>query len=367
MKSIKTLKNIKDKKVLLRLDLNEPIKDGKTKDSFKIISSLPTIEFLLKKKAKVIILSHLGRDGDTLLPVYNKLSKKIKITFVKDEIGSKSLDEKINLLKSGEAMLLENIRTYKEEEKNDKVFSKKLANLADIYINDAFAVSHRSHASVVGVAKLLPSYAGFQLEREIKNLSVALDPKHPFLVIMGGAKTETKIPLIERYLKTADGVFIGGAIVNTFLKLKGIEIGKSTFDKEAKISKNTLNNKKLILPSTVILENKEEVRINQISKTDKILDIGVSSILEIAPLIKKAKLILWNGPLGWYEGGYTKSTKKLVDLLSETKSKVIIGGGDTAVFMANKKNSKNIFISTGGGATLEFLSKGTLPGIEVLK
>lgn len=367
MQNIKQIKNLKGKKVLLRLDLNTPFENGKVSSDFKITQSLETIKFLVQKKAKVVIVSHLGRSGDSLAPVFDILAKKIKISFIKDKMGTDILKEKVSAMKDGGVVLLENIRLYKEEEENDKVFAKKLASLCDVYVNDAFAVSHRSHASIVGVAKWLPSYAGFQLENEIKNLSVALNPKHPFLVVMGGAKTETKIPLIEKYLKIADNVFVGGAIVNTFLKLKGIEIGKSVFDSKAKVSKSVLNNKKLILPDTVILENKDEIHINQITKNDKVLDIGVKSILEIESLIKKAKLILWNGPMGWYESGYKKGTIELSNLLMNTKAKVIIGGGDTALFFDKKKNVKNIFISTGGGATLEFLSKGTLPGIKVLK
>lgn len=367
MKSIKSLKNLEGKRVLLRLDLNVPIEKNKITSTFKIEQSLKTIKFLRDKGASIIIISHLGRKGDTLLPVSKHLAKHIKFTFVKDEIGTKALFEQINKMKSKDVILLENIRIYKGEESGDKNFAQCLAEYADVYVNDAFAVSHRDHSSIVGVAKILPSYAGFQLEEETKNLSLALKPKHPFLVILGGSKTETKMPIVNRFIKNADTVFIGGILANNFFKFQGKEIGKSIHDEKIKIPKNVLNSKKLLLPWTVVLENGEEVNINQINKNDRISDIGVASILELEPLIKEAKLILWNGPMGWYESGYKKGTDVLINLLLKAKCHVVIGGGDTALFMKNKKISKNVFISTGGGATLEFLSKGTLSGIKALK
>lgn len=367
MKSIKSLKNLKGKRVLLRLDLNVPIEKNKITSTFKIEQSLKTIKFLREKGAMIIIISHLGRNGDTLLPVSKHLAKHIKFSFIKNEIGTKILSDKISKMKIGEVVLLENLRIYKGEEVNDKNFAQCLASLADIYVNDAFAVSHREHASIVGVTKFLPSYAGFQIEEEVKKLSLALKPKHPFLVILGGAKTETKMPLINKFIKNADSVFVGGILANNFFKFQGKQIGKSVHDKEIKIPKNILNNKKLLLPWTVSLKDGKEVNINQINENDKIYDIGIASILELKPLIKEAKLILWNGPMGWYESGYKKGTDTLMDLLVKAKGDVIIGGGDTTYFMKNRKIPKNIFLSTGGGATLSFLSNGNLPGIKVLK
>lgn len=270
-------------------------------------------------------------------------------------------------MKDGSVVLLENIRQYDGEENGDKKFAKELAGLADIYVNDAFGVSHREHASLTGVPKLLPSYAGLRLEDEVKNLSLALSPAHPFFVIFGGAKPETKLPLTARFLKIADHVFIGGVLANIFLKAKGYEIGKSVHDEDAKIPKNVLNNKKIVLPCSVVIENKKEVSVRDIKKTEKILDIGFKSLDEISLYIKSAKLILWNGPMGWYEFGQKAGTDKLIKMLLQSKSKIIIGGGDTAFFFEHKKIPKNVFVSTGGGATLEFLSKGTLPGIKALK
>ena len=369
MQSIKTLKNIKGKRVILRTDYNVPIIGDKVEDDLRIKKSLPTINYLRKLGAKIIIMTHTGRDPkNTLLPIAKVLKHFVPVTFVPAVLGKK-VDDAIEKMKNGDVIMLENLRSMMGEDKNETSFARGLSKHGDIYINEAFPFSHRSTASIVGIPKFLPSYAGLQMELEIKELSRALVPEHPFLVILGGAKPETKIPLVKRYLKHADNVFLGGALANNFFKAKGFEIGQSMVDDSISISKTILNNKKLILPDTVVLKNrnKKEVGFDQIKKDDQILDIGISNLDKLIPLIKKAKLILWNGPLGWYEYGYTETTDKFIDLLIASKVKVIIGGGDTAVFLSKRKLSKNIFVSTGGGATLEFLSTGTLPGIKALK
>ncbi|HPS21413.1 MAG TPA: phosphoglycerate kinase [Candidatus Paceibacterota bacterium] len=351
MKSVKNLKNIKGKKVLVRVDFNVPIKNGKIIDDFRIKKSIPTIEFLQKKGAEVILISHLGKDGtESLAPVAERLKKYVK----KDII------------------LLENIRQYPEEEKNDLSFAKKVAGIADIYVNDAFSVSHRKHASVVGVPKYLPSYAGLQLEEEIKNLSkVIKNPKHPFLFILGGAKFSTKMPLIKKYLKTADYIFIGGALLNDFLKAKKYEIGKSLTD-NTKIPANILNNKKIILPVDVAILSGNKIinkKISDVKKNEIIIDVGKESIKLAENYIKKSKLILWNGPLGKYEEkSGDLATKKLLKFVACSKAESIIGGGDIVSVVSRMKIEKKLsFVSTGGGATLDFLANGTLPGIKVLK
>ena len=229
--------------------------------------------------------------------------------------------------------------------------------MGDIYVNDAFSVSHRAHASVVSVPKYLPSYAGFQLEAEVKNLSHAFkNPKHPFLFILGGAKFSTKMPLIKKYLKLADFVFIGGALANYFLKAKGYNIGKSLVDDINYGIASILKNKKLILPTDFIIKNKA------------IVDIGEKSIENLEVIIKKSKLILFNGPLGKYEDGGAVGTKKILKFISSVKAESIIGGGDTVALISEMKmQNKFSFVSTGGGATLDFLANGTLPGIKALK
>ncbi len=371
MKSIKEIKNLKNKRVLVRVDFNVPINGGKVVDDFRIRKSLPTIQYLIKKGAKVILISHLGRNpSDTLAPVAKVVNKFIKVKFVKDILGQDA-QKAINTMQSGTVVLLENLRSDAGEQGNDKSFTRNLAFLADIYVNDAFPVSHRKDASIVGVPSYLPSYLGLQFENEIKNLSHILKPQHPFLVIFGGAKTETKLPLIKKYLKIADTVFVGGALSNNFFKAKGYEVGKSLVDHESLLLKPFLKSKNLLLPDTVVVSRnnkKTTIKINEINKDDAILDIGLPSIMALESIVNKAKVILWNGPVGLYEHGYTEGTDALVKLLIKTKAKVIIGGGDTSVFIERKKlGDKFTFVSTGGGATLEFLSKGTLVGIKALK
>ena len=353
MRSIKELKNLKGKTVLVRVDFNVPIKDGKVEDDFRIRKALPTINYLLKKHAKIILITHLGKDGsDSLEPVIKRFFKISKIS-------------------QSEVLFFENVRKFPGEEKNDKTFAKELAGMGEIYVNDAFSVSHRAHASVVGIPKYLPSYAGFQLEAEVKNLSKVLKPKHPFLFILGGAKFSTKMPLIKKYLKLADYVFIGGALLNDFLKAKGYEVGQSLVDDGDFGIEKILKNNKLILPCDVVVKVGDKFinkKVNEINKDEIILDIGSESIKMIETYIKSSKLILWNGPLGKYENGGAVATKKILKLVAGAKAESIIGGGDTVELIDEMKmEDKFTFVSTGGGATLDFLVDGTLPGIKALK
>ncbi len=358
MRSIRQIKNIQGKTILLRVDFNVPIKNRKVEDDFKIIKTLPTIKFLLKKGAKIILITHLGKDGSASLePVIQCFWKVSK--FKKDKLE-----------------FFENVRKFQGEEKNDPVFAKKLASLGDIYVNDAFPVAHRMHVSVAGIPKYLPSYAGFQLEEEIKNLTRAFKkPKHPFLFILGGAKFFTKMPLIKKYLKLADYVFLGGALANNFFKAKGYEVGKSLVDETDCDIKEVLKNKKLVLPTDVIVKNVRNSaiagfvtkKVDEVEKDEIILDIGNETVKNLGLLIKKSKFILWNGPLGKYEEGGEKSTKEALKLVANSKAESIIGGGDTVALISKMKMEKKFsFISTGGGATLDFLANGTLPGIKAL-
>ena len=397
MRSIKTIKNLRGKTALVRVDFNVPIKNGKILDDFRIKKALPTIKFLQKKGAKVVLISHIGNDGrQSLKPVANYINKKyFKIDFKQ----SRTLFDCSQGLSLTAVILLENLRLDPGEKKNDSNFAKKLAKLGDFYVNDAFSVCHRAHASIIGLPKYLPSYAGFQLEEEIENLSkVVKNKKHPFLFILGGAKFSTKMPLIKKYLKLADYVFIGGALLNDFLKAKGYEVGKSLVDNTKGI-KNILKSKKLILPIDVVVKNAtnsamaESVasrKVNEVKKNEIILDVGRESIKMIEPYIKKSKLILWNGPLGKYENGGDKATKKILKLVLKSKSQVVIGGGDIVTVLSKLESrltdgqarnparnashndaggyklKPNVFVSTGGGATLDFLAHGTLPGIKML-
>jgi phosphoglycerate kinase len=370
MRELKQIKNLKGKRVILRVDFNVPIKNGVVQDDIRIVKALPTIKFLQKGGARIILISHLGKGGESLVPVAKSLEKFLKFTFIPEIIGEK-VEAKVSTMKNGEIVLLENIRNDKGEQACDKTFAKNLAQLGDIYVNDAFPVSHRKDVSIVLLPKLLPGYVGFRMEEEIKKLSSTFKgAKHPFLLILGGAKFSTKIHLITKYLKLTDDVFLGGALLNDVLKAKGVEVGKSLTDAIDFDFSKIINNKKLILPEYVLVKRgskKLEVKVHEVEKNDFIVDIGESSISELSALIKKSKLILWNGPLGKYEDGGDTFTKRILKIISQTKTESIIAGGDTANMVDQMKLEKKFyFISTGGGATLEFLATGTLPGIKAL-
>lgn len=374
LKSVKKLKNIKGKRVVLRLDLNVPLEGGtnkKIKDDFRLLRSTPTIKFLSQKGAKVIIVGHLGKDGSgSLKPVADYFKKSLDVGFL-PKMSFAEIRKISGEIKNGSAIILENLRAWDGERKNDKFFSKELASLGDIYVNDAFSASHRPHASIVGIPKFLPSYAGVLFEEEVENLSKALKPPKQFLFILGGAKFSTKIPLIRKYLKIAESVFIGGALANNFFKELGFEVGRSKTEDGLNI-KDLVKNKKIFLPVDVVVKNNNDKvsikNLNEILPEDFILDAGPKSVELLKKLAAKSKFVLWNGPLGYYEDGFSKGTEDFLRALSKMKIKSIVGGGDTVTLVSKLGLDKKFsFVSTGGGAMIEFLAKGTLPGIEALK
>jgi len=370
MRSIKELQNLKGKKVLVRVDFNLPIENGIVLGDFRVQKTLPTIEFLVQGGAKVILITHLGKNADTLAPVAEVLNKFIQVKFIDEVLGEK-VKEAISKMNDGEVVMLQNLRKEKGEQACDEDFAKNLAKLADIYVNEAFPVSHREDASIVLLPKLLESYAGIQLENEVENLSAGFkNPERPFLFILGGAKFSTKVPLIEKYLELADNVFIGGALANNFLKARGVNIGNSLTDETDSGIEEMLKNEKLIVPRDVVTQSGDKLvgkGINEIEPTDIIVDIGEETIKNLESYIQNAKLILWNGPLGKYEVGGEKGTKKILKIIADSKAKSIIGGGDTVAVISQMGIEGDFsFVSTGGGATLEFLATGTLPGIKAL-
>ncbi|MDP9249507.1 MAG: phosphoglycerate kinase [bacterium] len=371
MRNIRQIKNLKGKTVIVRVDFNVPIKNGSVEDSFRIAKALPTIKYLRKKKAKIVLITHLGKGGESLLPVAKALNKFIKVKFLPEIIGP-NVTKAVSDFKGGQVILLENLRNNKGEKECNKIFALELAKLADVYVNDAFSVSHRTDASLVLLPKLMPAYAGLQLEEEVKNLSHAFKkPKHPFLFILGGAKFSTKMPLIKKYLKLADHVFVGGALAHDFLKAKGYEVGQSLVSDTNYGIDSILKNKKLILPDDVVVKSGNKLinkKSNKVGKDEIILDIGEESVQNLVPIIKKSKLVLWNGPLGKYEAKGDKSTQKILKLVGAAGGESIIGGGDTVALISKMKMDKKFsFISTGGGAALDFLANGTLPGIKALE
>ncbi len=371
LRKITELKNIRGKRVLVRVDFNVSIHNGKILDDFRIKKALPTINFLRKKGAKVILISHLGDKGESLLLVSRNLRKSVAHTFVSDIVGKKAATA-IERMKNGDVVLLENLRRESGETANDPAFAKKLAAFADIYINDAFPVSHRAHASIVLLPKLLPGYAGLQLLKEIEQLSLTMDkPKKPFLFLLGGAKFATKIPLIKKYLRTADYVFVGGALANNFFKEEGLEIGLSLADEKKFSLSALLKQGNLFIPLDLIVKKGKTMRITrpeEVAKDETIVDIGPMSTDLIKLLILRSKTILWNGPMGKYEIGFGGTTEVILRVLAKSSAKTIVGGGDTVTLVSKLGLEKKLsFVSTGGGATLDFLSLGTLPGIAALE
>ncbi len=373
MKSIKDIEDLSGKRVLLRVDLNVPIKDGKVLDDFRIKRALPTIEYLQKKGAIVILISHLGEDGkESLKPVALRLKKYIpNLNFVNASIFSDETENVLKKAKKKDIILLENLRSETGEKNNSPSFARALSRYGDVYVNDAFSVSHRAHASIIGITKYLPGYAGFQLENEVKHLSHAFNPSHPFLFILGGAKFSTKMPLIKKFLRDADTVFISGALSNDFFRAKGYQVGTSLFEDGNFEIPSLLKHKNLLLPKDLEVikgSKKRFTKPDDVHIDENIVDVGPDTVLVLKGLIEKAKFVLWNGPLGKYESGFGGATEQVLKLISKSKAHSIIGGGDTVALVSKLKLENKLgFVSTGGGATLEFLIKGTLPGIKVLK
>ncbi|HEY0980355.1 MAG TPA: phosphoglycerate kinase [Candidatus Paceibacterota bacterium] len=377
MTPLQKIPSIKNKRVLIRVDFNVPLKNGKVADTRRIEAAYGSIDAVLKKGGTPLLLAHVGDGEGSLRPVATVLSKRYNIVFIDNDLADSRTHDIVAKVPKGTVILFENIRRYEGEEKNDKSFAKVLASYGDAYVNDAFSVSHRKHASIVGVPKFLPSYAGFTLQAEVKALSVVVEkPKHPFLFILGGAKFSTKIPLLKRFAESADNVVIGGAILNNFYKSAGFPVGKSVVEEGYdKAIKPLLGNPKLLLPIDVIVARgtkKVTLTPDEVEADDIIADIGPQSTALIAKKIEKAKLVVWNGPTGWYEKGFTKGTVSLAQAIVESKATAVIGGGDTGaalekILSSNTALSKRVFVSTGGGAALDYLSNGTLPGIDALK
>jgi phosphoglycerate kinase len=389
----KTVKDIdvKGKKVLVRVDFNVPLdKDLNITDDSRIVSSLPTIKYLIENRAKVILISHLGRpegkvvDKYKMDPVAKRLEELLgkKVKKLNDCIGEEVKNE-INKMKEGDVILLENVRFHIEEEKNEESFAKKLAELADVFVQDAFGCVHRAHASTSKVAKFLPAVAGFLLQKEIEVMGKALtDPLRPFVAILGGAKVSDKIKVITNLLNIVDFLLIGGGMMFTFLKAKGYNTGKSIVELDKiELAKEILkkaDEKKvnLKLPTDVVIADKfsEDANI-KICKIEEIpenwigMDIGPETAKEYSEIILSAKTVIWNGPLGVFEmEPFAEGTRKIAESLTRSSAISIVGGGDSVAALEKFNLSDKIYhISTGGGASLEFLEGKILPGIEVLE
>ena len=362
---------IRGKRVLVRLDLNVPLKEGGTVlDDFRIVQSLPTLTYLKEHGARGVIVSHLGPDGSQSLgPVAAYLEKYFAIQFSPDTASHRGTCARTHSLRDGEMLMLENLRRDPGEVGNDMEYARSLASLGDLFVNEAFSVSHRTHASVVGVPEFLPSYAGFLFESEVQILSRALTPEHPFVCIIGGAKTSTKGPLLRKFARLADSVFALGAVANDFLKYSGYEIGISLSDPSVSIE-NIPGRDRIKLPIDVMVKNGTGISIkspSEIKADDTIVDAGPQTLSLVRDELVKARFTLWNGPLGNIELGFRDGTSHLARAIADSDGYSVVGGGDTVAALDREVLSHFNFVSTGGGAMLDFLAEGTLPGIEALR
>ena len=378
-------------KVLCRCDFNVPMKDGEITDDFRIVAALPTIQYLIENKARVILMSHMGKPkGEpkpelSLAPVAKRLEEllgqEVKFSSCPTVICD-HIREVADGLQPGEVMLLENTRYRVEETKSEEPFTGELASLGELFVNDAFGTAHRDHSSTAGIARYLPTVSGFLIEKEVKFLGDALEsPERPLLAILGGAKVETKIPVMENLLGKVDQILIGGGMSYTFFKAMGYEIGKSLLDEECiEISKGLLEKAKasgveMLLPvDTVCTDDFEANNVIEVYDSDKIpadlmgMDIGPKTIALYKDVIAKAKTIVWNGPMGVFETAqFAVGTKAIAECLAGLDATTIVGGGDSAAAVEQLGYAdKMTHISTGGGASLEFLEGKGLPGVECI-
>jgi phosphoglycerate kinase len=384
----KTLRDleVQGKRVLVRVDFNVPMQDGQITDDRRIRESLPTIQYLLERGAKVILMSHLGRPKGkpdpqySLRPVAERLSELLgrPVRFLEDCVGE-AVEQAVQAMAPGEVVLLENLRFHPEEEANDDGFARALARLGDLYVNDAFGSAHRAHASTEGIAHYLPAVAGFLMEKELRYLgSVLTQPERPFVAILGGAKVHDKIGVIQNLLPKVDRLLIGGGMAFTFLKAQGYEIGRSLLDSDSlEFARRVLQEagQKIVLPVDVVVAPSPEaetqaqvVPVDQIPPDQMGLDIGPQTVARFREIVRSARTIVWNGPLGLFErAAFAEGTRGVLQAVAESGATSILGGGDTAAAAEQLGFADRItHISTGGGAALEFLEGRTLPGVAVL-
>lgn len=381
--------DVKGKKVLCRVDLNIPMQDGEISDDTRIKAVLPTIQYLTNEGAKVILITHFGRPKGQVVeelrvdPIAKHLGKLLNKTVHKtNEVYGNEVDEAISKMESGDVLLLENARFEPGEEKNDPELAKQLGHLADIFVNDAFGTSHRAHASTTGVADYIPAVAGFLMNKEIQIMGKALEqPERPFTAIIGGSKVKDKIGVIDHLIDRVDNLLIGGGLACTFLKAQGYEIGDSLLEEDKiHLAKSYIEKAKekgvqfYIQTDAVVADafkedaNHKNVNVDAIEKGWMVLDIGPETAKVYRDVIKNSKLIVWNGPMGVFEiEAFSKGTKAVAEALRDTEGYTIIGGGDSAAAIEKFGLADSMdHISTGGGASLEFMEGKKLPGIEAL-
>lgn len=379
--SIKKYKDLKGKRILLRADFNVPVKGSSVRDDFKISAGLATIRYLQRYKAKIIICSHLGKPGGeynknlSLKPVVTRLSRLLgkRIEFVPG-IFSMKVGTAVSKMKDGDIVFIDNLRFNKGEEKNSKRFARELSSLADIYVNNAFAVSHRKHASVSAIKSYLPSFAGLLLENEIDHLNKILKPKKPLVLVMGGSKIGTKTTLVKKLYPKANKILIGGALANNFLLARGFDMGRSLVDKNSVKFAKIYKKGKVLLPIDVVVKNlvTEKIsvkKIDEIAEDDAALDIGPETIGLFSSYIKRSATIIWNGPMGMFESSRfrmgTIAIGRVIASKSGGKTFAVVGGGETVEALKKTKMQDHVdWVSTGGGAMLSYLGGEEMPGLD---
>ncbi|MCX6725577.1 MAG: phosphoglycerate kinase [Candidatus Saccharibacteria bacterium] len=375
--------DVKNKTIVLRAMLNVPIKDGKVGDKMRLKAALPTINYLISQSAKIILISHHSHEGQSLEPVAGALSELVgrPVAFASDCIGEVALAA-VKALPSGGLLMLENLRFHPEEEANDEEFARTLASYGDIYVNDDFTTCHRSHASLVGIPKFIPAVAGLEVEEEVNTITSSIDnPKRPLVAIAGGAKISTKVPIISFLLDKVDVLFVGGAMANTFLLAKGLEVGNSLVElDQVETAKQIIKSaeekgKTLLLPIDVVVTTDVKEALNvrvllagDVGIDDIIADLGPMSVLQLNEVIKPEGSVIWNGPIGIAEQKeFANGTEMVAEEIISSGAFSIVGGGDTADYVDGAGLADKFgFVSTGGGASLELMSGNILPGIAAL-
>ncbi len=370
LRLITEAENLQGKYVLVRASCNVPLDKGVVCNSFRLRRALPTLEYLRLEGARVIVISHIGRKTtDSLLPVYEALNKLIPISWG-GRITDPAFATTREAMNDGDIVLCENLRQDTREESNEQSLVEEIAKYASIYVNDAFAEAHRDHASTLGLAQVLPAYAGITLAEEVIELMKVMQPQSPSLFLLGGAKFETKMPLVEKYLNLYDHVFVGGALANDVLKARGYEVGTSLVSDVSLAKAPFLWSEKLLLPLDVIVDGPYGVAtklLDQVAKEEKILDVGPETVLMLESYILKSKTILWNGPFGNYEQGFVEGTEAVAEMIAKATGFSVLGGGDTVASVEKLGlNKKFGFISIGGGSMLTLLEYGTTPVLQAL-
>ncbi|MBP6924484.1 MAG: phosphoglycerate kinase [Candidatus Pacebacteria bacterium] len=370
MKKITDVADLKGKRVIVRASLNIPLENGRVRNAFRLKRALPTLRYLQEQGARVVIISHIGRKPEeTLKPVFDELEKDFPIHWG-GVVTGEEFKARAELLTDGTFLMAENLRQDNREEENDVDFAEYLAQFGDIYVNDAFAEAHREHASLHALARLLPAYAGLNLLQEVQELQKVMTPQHPSLFLLGGAKFETKMPLIKKYLDVYDFVFVGGALANDIFKAKGFEVGKSLVSDESIAGAAFLESPKLIIPVDVVVEGPNGVRTclpNEVQSDEKIFDCGAQTTALLASYIEKSATVLWNGPFGNYEAGFEESTEETMHNLARSSAFSVVGGGDTVAAIEKLGLNENIgFVSIGGGAMLTYLEEGRTSVLDLL-